>query len=203
VPILAAATVACSAAPPKEVAPAAKPVATPAASNPQSRWGVVELASLPGTVTLYDPGRWRPAAGETFSTLEHPPSRSRLALRTWRAAPDVRPAQCEAEARLVRPDLPQVDQESILDSRRIDAPREFHGTLVVGVEPMRDGSTHGFALAVSATVGRCFVLCFETIAQGADAPVSVADRLHEAVEGIIPSVELRGVEERVRPDFKP
>ncbi len=202
-PIVAAATLACSAAPPPPVAPRPEPAVAPTDPNPASRWGVVELASLPGAVTLFDASRWRKGDGETFSTLEHPPSRSRLALRTWRAAPDVRPAQCEAEARLVRPSLPLVDPESIVDSRRIDAPREFHGTLVVGVEPLPDGSTRGYALAVSAAIGRCFVLCFETVAGGADAAESVAGRLHEAANGIVPSVELRGVEQRVPSQFEP
>ena len=202
--IVGVATLACSSAPPP--APAPSPAADPADTQPasrESRWGVVELAGLPGNVALYDPSRWRPGAGETFAVLEHPPSRSALALRTWRAAPDVRPRQCEAEARLLRPRLPRVDAESVVDARRIDAPREFHGTLVVGVEPLPDGSTRGVVLAVSSSIGRCFVFCFETVAEGADAATTVADRLHEAVVGILPSVELYGVERRVPPRIEP
>lgn len=197
-PLLAIATLTCG-APPAPAEPPAKPEAPapPDRSRP-SRSGVVELSSLPGAVTLDDPGRWRAAAGGSFSTLEHPPSRSRLALRVWRAARGVRPAECEAEARIVRPDLPRADPESIVESRRIQAPDDFMGTLVVGVEPMPDGSTHGYALAVSSTIGSCFVFCFETVADGADAPLVVADRLQDAADRILPSVELHGVEERVR-----
>jgi hypothetical protein len=197
------ATLACGAHP-APAAPPAKPEATaPPDPSPPSRSGVVELSSLPGAVTLDDPGRWRAAAGGAFSTLEHPPSRSTLALRVWRAARNVRPAECEADARTVRPDLPRVAPESMVDSRRIQAPDEFMGTLVVGVEPTPDGSTRGFALAVSSAVGRCFLLSFETVADGADAALVVADRLREAVDRILPSVELHGVEERVRPEREP
>ena len=197
-PILAMATLACG-APPAPAAPPAKPEA-PASPNPSppSRSGVVELSSLPGAVTLYDPARWRAAASGSFSTLEHPSSHSTRALRVWRAARNVRPAECEVDARVVRPDLPRADPDSIVDSRRIEAPDEFMGTLVVGVEPKPDGSTRGFALAVSVAIGRCFVFCFETVADGTDAALVVADRLQEAVDRILPSVELHGVEERVR-----
>ena len=202
-PLLAIATLACG-APPAPAEPPAKPEAiAPPDRGPPSRSGVVELSSLPGAVTLDDPTRWRAAAGGSFSTLEHSPSRSRLALRVWRAVRGVRPTECEADARIARPDLPRADPESIVDSRSIQAPEDFMGTLVVGVEPMPDGSTRGFALAVSSTIGRCFVFCFETVADGANAALVVADRLQEAVDRILPSVELRGIEERVQPEREP
>ena len=200
---VAIATLSCG-TPPEPATPPGTPEApAPTDPSPPPRLGVVELSSLPGAVTLYDPARWRSGSGGSFATLEHPPSRSTLALRVWRAARVVRPAECEAEARILRPQLPRVDPESIVDSRRIEAPHEFLGTLVVGVEPVPGGSTRGFALAVSSTVGRCFVFCFETVADGADAALVVAGRLHEAVDRILPSVELHGVEERIHPEREP
>jgi hypothetical protein len=187
--------------PPTPVAPRHEP-APVAASDTDSTasWGIVELATLPGSIELYDPGRWRDASGGSFTLLQHAASSARVALRVWRAARLVRPAECEAEARLARPSLPRADPESLVDSRALEAPKEFSGSLVVGVEPTPNGGAHGFVLAVGAAVGRCFVLVFETTADGADAANAVAERLRAAADRIVPSVELSGVDERVQPD---
>ncbi len=197
-------TLACGADPPAPKAPPSEPP-PPAAPRDEGTgdWGVLELGSLPGAVELFDAARWRKAEGGSFTVLEHAASRSVLTLRVWRAARLVRPVECEAEARLARPTLPRVDAESIIDERALEAPAEFTGSLVVGVVPTPNASTRGFALAVGAAVGRCFVLAFETAADGTDAARTVGDRLRAAVERIAPSVELRRIDERVRPEHGP
>jgi hypothetical protein len=187
--------------PPTPVAPRREPAPVAASdADATARFEIVDLPALPGKVALYDPSRWRVASGGSFTVLEHAPSSARVVVRVWRAARLVRPAECEAEARIARPSLPRVDPESIVDSLPLDAPKDFSGSLVIGVEPMPNGGAHGFALAVGAAVGRCFVLVFETTADGADAASTVAERLHAAAARIVPSVELSGVDERVQPD---
>ncbi|HEX6764316.1 MAG TPA: hypothetical protein VF103_02535 [Polyangiaceae bacterium] len=197
---LAAGALACGG----PTAPAA-PVRAPARSattndDTAERFGLVELARLPGVVALYDPKRWRSVDGGSFTLLEHAPSRSTLAVRVWHAARLVRPGDCEADARLARPSLPRIDPDSIIDSRPLDVPSEFHGSLVVGVDPTPQGSTHGYALAIGAAIGRCYALAFETTADGPDAAVVVAERLRVAADHIVPSLALRNVDERVRPE---
>jgi hypothetical protein len=93
-----------------------------------------------------------------------------------------------------------VNADSIIDERPLEAPPEFSGSLVIGVEPSPTGATRGYALAVGAAVGRCFVLAFETSADGTDAAGVVGDRLRAATDLIVPSVELHRVDERVRPE---
>jgi hypothetical protein len=159
----------------------------------------VELATLPGTIALHDPGRWRATNDGSFTVLEHAPSRSTLTLRVWRSARLVRPEECEAEARLARPTLPRPDPDALVDERALEAPEGFAGSLAVGVEPVPSG-THGFVLGVGAAVGRCFVFAFDTTADGVDAATTVADRLRAAADRIAPSVMLRDVDERVRPE---
>jgi hypothetical protein len=185
-------------------APAAPPHAPPPSAQPpsdaQARYGAVALASPPGTIVLYDPEHWRARRAGSFTVLEHPSSRSTLAIRLWRAARLVRPAECEAEARLARPELPRRDPDALIDERPLSAPREFSGSLVVGVEPDADGATRGFALAVGAAIGRCFVLAYDTRATGAGAASVVAERLRAAADAVVPSVELREVDERVQPE---
>jgi len=171
----------------------------PAVVGEAPSFAVVELPKLPGAIALDDAGRWREENGGSFTVLEHAASRSRLSVRLSRAARLVRPDECEAEARLARPDLPRIDPEAVIDSRPLAAPEGFNGSVRVGVDLGPSGSTHGFVLAVGAAVGRCFVLAFETSADGASSARIVGDRLRAATDIIVPSVELRSIDERVRP----
>ena len=172
----------------------------PAVVEDAPSFGIVELPRLPGTIALDDASRWREVNGGSFTVLEHAGSRSMLSVRVSRAARLVRPGECEAEARLVRPSLPRVAPEAVIDSRPLDAPQGFTGSTVVGVDVTPSGSTRGYVLAVGAAIGRCFVLAFETSADGANAARVVGDRLRAATDRIVPSIELRSIDERVRPD---
>jgi hypothetical protein len=191
---------ACGGAPPPEEA--RKERTRPAEASPEdsARWGLIELDELPGVIALYDPGGWKGARGGSFVVLEHERTRSSLSIRVSRAARLVRPSDCEAEARLLRPSLPRADPDVIVEERPLDAPRDFSGTLVLGVEPRAHSALRGFALAVGAAVGRCYVLSYETIADGPDAASLVADRLRAAAERLVPSVRLYGVDQRVHPE---
>jgi hypothetical protein len=96
--------------------------------------------------------------------------------------------------------LPRADPDVIVEERPLEAPRDFSGTLVLGVEPAPHSALRGFALAVGAAVGRCYVLSYETTADGPDAASVVADRLRAAAERLVPSVRLYGVDDRIHPE---
>lgn len=155
----------------------------------------MELPSLPAIVTLPERAHWRMRARGTFVELEHSASGSRITLRAWRASRLVRPAECEAEVRLARPDLPRATPETELERARVEYPEGFDAELSVGVEPAEDGA-RGHATLVGTTPGRCLFVAFETVATGASAAIHVADRLTIAVEGILPRVRIPSVDAR-------
>jgi hypothetical protein len=192
-------SVSCSPRATPSPAPKAPPKKSEAAPDTPS-FALVELPKLPGAIALDDASRWRETNGGSFTVLEHAASRSRLSVRLSRAARLVRPEECEAEARLARPSLPRIDPEAVIDAQPLAAPEGFTGSVRVGVDVGPSGSTHGFVLAVGAAVGRCFVLAFETSADGANSARIVGDRLRAATDTVVPSVELRSIDERVHPE---
>jgi hypothetical protein len=198
--ILLAMVLGCGSPPPPATPRSEAPPSAPPQPDDGARWAIVEIPEIRAVVELYDPARWRRTGGGSFTVLEHAASRSVLVLRVWKAARLVRPVECEAEARLLRPSLPRASADSIIDERPLEAPDEFSGSLVVGVEPSPTGATRGYALAVGAAVGSCFVLCFETTADGNDSAGVVGDRLRAAADRIVPSVGLGQVDDRIQPE---
>ena len=200
--VLGALLTACSTPP----APAAPPASAPGPSAVTAAqpdfdhdWGIRTLAPVPARVELPDARSWHAHVSGSFTVLEHGPTRSTLVLRVSRAARLVRPEACEREARLVRPSLPASDASSIVERQSLEAPPGFDTRLVVGVEPRAGGSVHGFALAVGAATGRCYVASFETESAGAGAPGTVADRLAAVVSGVFGTLHVSVAEERVQP----
>src|SRR5262249_52335302 len=122
-----------------------------------------------------------------------------LTLRISPAARLVRPEACEVEARLARRTLPASDPSNTVERRALAAPPGFDTRLVVGVEPRPPASVHGFALAVGAAPGRCFVAAFETESTGAGAAEEVADRLAQVVSGVLETLRIPTADERVTP----
>ncbi len=148
----------------------------------------IEL-SLPAKET------WQLKDGPSWLVAAHPASASLLAVRTWRADRLVRRADCEAQARLARPSLPIVREDALLERRALSAPSGFDTELVVGVEPSAPGIA-GYALAIGASVGRCYAAVFSTTVSGAHAELEVAARLGLAVDRILSGVRVRSVDER-------
>jgi hypothetical protein len=190
------------AAPPRPPpAPAGAAEVAPGAASrdtPPGEFRTVELRAVPARVTIPDPGSWRAARDGSFVVLEQRSTNSRIVLRVWKAARLVRPAECEAEARLLRPALPRADPQTLLDARRIAAPADYDVHLVVGVEETSGRGVHGFAIAVGAAVGRCYLGEYETRAEGSHAAELVADRLATMVPGFIETVVVEGAEVRAR-----
>jgi hypothetical protein len=138
---------------------------------------------------------WQIADGPTWLVLRHAQTSSELALRTWRAERLVRRSDCELQARLARVSIPIVHDESLIDRRPFATPSNFDTELAVGVEPTAQGIS-GFAIAIGASVGRCYAAVFTTRVNGKGAEQEVAARLGIAVDRILNSVRLRTVEER-------
>jgi hypothetical protein len=150
---------------------------------------------FPIELSLPSKDSWQISDGPTWLVAAQATSASLLALRTWRADRLVRRAECEAQARLTRPSIPIVQQEALLDRRAFTAPAGFDTELVVGVEPSAPGIT-GYAIAIGASVGRCYAAVFTTRTNGANAEREVASRLGVAVDRILSGVRVRSVDER-------
>jgi hypothetical protein len=138
---------------------------------------------------------WQIADGPTWLVLRHAQTSSELAVRTWRAERLVRRSDCEAQARLARVSIPIVRDESLVDRRPFAAPSDFDTQLAVGVEPTAQGLS-GYAIAIGASVGRCYAAVFTTRVSGTGAEQEIAARLGIAVDRILKSVRLRSVDER-------
>jgi hypothetical protein len=129
----------------------------------------------------------------------HAATRSELVARTWRAARLVNKDDCERQARLWRPEIPDVPPDSVLETRRIDAPPGFTTELRVGAAPLAlTREIRGYALAFGTMVGRCYALVYTTIDGGAGAEASVGRRLAVVADEIVPQVRFLSIEERVR-----
>ena len=196
---LAATLGACGGAPPTPapVVPA-RAAAVPEVEAFARGWGERTLWRVPLRVALPDARAWHASTSGTFTLLDHAATRSRLALRVTLAPRLVRPAECEAEARLARPSLPQVEPSSVVEQRTIAAPPDFDVRLVVGVEPNADG-VRGYALAVGAGTSRCYVAAFETESAGPKAAEHVADRLAVVVSGMFETMSVPNADRRVVP----
>jgi len=186
------------------VAPSARPpppanVVTPAVAEAFDRdWAERTIWRVPARVSLPEARAWRASTSGTFTVLEHARTHSVLALRVTLAPRLVRPEQCEAEARLARPSLPRPEPSSIVEQRALAVPLGFDVRLVVGVEAA-PGGVHGYALAVGAATGRCYVAAFETASFGPQAAEHVADRLAVVVSGVLETMSVPNSDRRVPP----
>ncbi len=150
---------------------------------------------FPVELVLPNKASWQIKDGPLWLLLDHGPSSSQLALRTWRAERLVRREDCEAQARLTRPSIPTVREEAIVDRRAFAVPPDFDTELVVGVEPSAQGIS-GYAMAIGASVGRCYVAIFTTRVEGSKAEEEVAARLGSAVDRMLSGVHVLGIETR-------
>ena len=153
------------------------------------------MLDFPIEVQLPSKASWQIADGPLWLDLRNAQTSSALAIRTWRAERLVRRRDCEAQARLERPAIPVVHDESIVERRPFSAPADFDTELVVGVEPSARG-IFGYAIAIGASVGRCYAAVFTTEVNGVGADTEVAARLGIVVDRILGTVRLRSVDDR-------
>ncbi len=131
---------------------------------------------------------------EPWFLASHPATGSELRLRTWSAPRQVRADECQAQARLWRPSIPPLDDEAVV-RRRLRAPGDFAGEVVVGVAPGESG-LEGHALAFGASVGRCYAAVFTTKVSGPGSEEALGRRLVLIVDGVLGRVRVLGVEDR-------
>jgi hypothetical protein len=166
---------------------------------PASGWGPVTSLRFSLVLKLPDRHSWQvDDQTSRWLTLRHRPSDSELRVRTWAAARLVRPEECEQQARLWRPEIPDPGGHTALDQRRLDKPSGYTTRAVAGVRPLgHTGELEGFALAFGATIGRCYAFVYTTRARGAGADNAIADRLAVVMDGILPAVQARSIADRV------
>jgi hypothetical protein len=158
-------------------------------------WGDVESRRQSVVVRLPVRAAWRVEDDkEQWFLARHEATGSELRVRTWVAPRQVRAEECQAQARLWRPSIPPVDDESVV-RRRLRAPDDFFGEVVVGVSPGETG-LEGHALAFGASVGRCYAAVFTTRVSGAGSEEALGRRLVLIVDGVLGRVRMLGVEDR-------
>lgn len=144
------------------------------------------------------PANWQSQDTERWLTLSHAKSESTLALRTWRAARLVRIEECEKQARLWRPELPEIVADNVVDERSLSGPPGYAVRMTVLVRRLEgESSIEGWALAFGAGIGKCYAALFSTRAEGAGAEAAIAERLVIASDRILPSVQEQGVDARI------
>ncbi|HYO98260.1 MAG TPA: hypothetical protein VER33_27335 [Polyangiaceae bacterium] len=181
-------------------APTATPREQHTAAPEELRWGRLQLPALAASIELADAARFRLESTRDWTRLRHLPTDSLLELSLTRAERLVRPADCEARARLMRADLPAPEGEEVVDRQRLAVPAGFTSELVVSVETLPGGeNVQGHVLAFGAAISRCFALHYVTRTTGAAAPVEVARRLQSVVTRVLPSLRFREPDQRVAP----
>jgi hypothetical protein len=180
---------------------AAPAVAAVRASPKDGEWGTIRIVSRGLEVEVPEVAQWQYRAGKSWVRLEHAPSDSTLELWLARAERGARPSDCEARARLERPDLFRPAPETTIETRVLDAPAEFRSELTVGLSAKPgDTALSGYVVAFGATVSRCFAAQFTTrVEGGSGAELELARRLDLIASRTLPRIALRGVEDRVGP----
>jgi len=158
-------------------------------------WGDVESRRQSVVVRLPVRAAWRvDDATEPWFLARHAPTGSELRIRTWVAPRQVRAEECQAQARLWRPSIPPIEDETVV-RRRLRAPEAFFGEVVVAVAP-GDSALEGHAMAFGASVGRCYAALFTTRVSGPGSEETLGRRLVLIVDGVLGRVRVLGVEDR-------
>jgi hypothetical protein len=180
-------------------APSPAPPAAPRPELPDSGWGLLSSARFSLELPLPDRAAWQLDDRSTpWLRAAHAATRSELLARTWRAARTVRRSECESQARLWRPATPELDPDSLLERRELDAPPGWSTELAAAVRPLADQQLEGVALAFGASAGRCLAILYTTRDSGPGAEAAIGRRLALVTAEVIPRVRLRSIDERVR-----
>jgi hypothetical protein len=160
-------------------------------------WGDVTSTRQSLTLILPKRGEWDVVdeAREPWLVLSHRGTGSELRARTWLAPRLVTAADCEKQARLWRPQIPEVVEDAVV-RRELRAPEGYSGQVVVGVLPAGD-ALEGYAVAFGASVGRCYAAIFTTRTSGPGSDHTLGKRLALVTDGVIERVRARSIEDRV------
>jgi hypothetical protein len=126
----------------------------------------------------------------------HRQSESRLVVRAWQHDSVARVEDCERQARLWRPDLPELEPAGVVDVRQATLAGSYESQVRVGV--LAHGSElFGYALAFGSDARSCLMLAFSTAASGPGAARVIAERLSIISRGVFERVRRLGINDRV------
>lgn len=175
----------------------AEPV--PATADLGGEWNVVEALGQSVELPIPAADSWTVDESSRWWHVRHTSSNSELLVRTWPAPRSASPRSCEQQARLWRPELPEISDESTVATNRLDAPEGYLTELRVGVdaEPAARGVT-GHALAFGSRPGRCLAMAYTTSAHGPSAQAIVAARLATITSDGFAKVHEISIDDRAR-----
>jgi hypothetical protein len=190
----------CGAAP---EAPAAMPALGQAAALPAEAqladrgWGVLRSRALGLRLALPEARAWLTPEGGSESSgsweLRHEPTGSSLSVRRWRAARLPRVEQCELELRQRVPNIPVIDESSLVGERQVRVPAGFVTRLVLLQLSEKSSRLRGQVLAIGAGVGECLAAIASTESA---SELELAERLR-LLDAALSHMRLRDIEDRV------
>jgi len=176
----------------------------PTSAGYDSGWRVAQAFGQSIELPVPDAASWAVQEGGRWWHIRHAASSSQLLIRTWRAPRSSSPQACEHQARLWRPELPEVPIERAILRDRLNAPKGFHTELSVGVTSQRGRSVvEGVALAFGSRPGRCLAMVYTTRAEGPAAEAMVAERLAAIADNSFANARELSIDDRARvPDHR-
>ncbi len=162
--------------------------------------GSVEALGQGLEFPLPDREGWRQDSAETRSWVaQHAATGSRLVVRAWQHDSIARAADCEQQARMWRPDLPDLAPSDVLLARERTIGGIYRSQITLGVQADAAGAgvVRGHALAFGSDARSCLMLVFSTVASGPDGPREVAERLGIVDQAVFGRVRRLGIHDRV------
>jgi hypothetical protein len=201
-----AGSVATSAGAPSEAEPG-PPVGAPrhrpeAASLPfAGGYRTIEAVGQSLEFPLPDAQGWRrdPREKRTW-VARHLTTGSTLMVRAWDHDDIAHIDDCERQARIWRPELPQAAAHELLDTREQPLAGVYAGRLTLfvrGPAPAAPSVLTGYALAFGSDARSCLMLAFATSASGPSASSALAERLGVMAEAVFGRARRVGIGERV------
>lgn len=197
--VLAAGALGCGAAPSAPAKPAPVPAAAPAAEGrlADRGWGVLRARALGVRLALPEARAWltsESAANASGSwELRHEPTGSTLSVRRWRASRLPQVEQCELELRQRVPNIPVIDETSLIAERQLRVPAGFVTRLVLLQLSDQRSRLRGQVLAIGAGIGECLAGIASTESA---SEVELAERLR-LLDAALSHMRLTHVEDRV------
>ena len=150
---------------------------------------------------LPDAQGWRRDPREKRTWMaRHLATGSTLMVRAWGHDDVAHTEDCERQARLWRPELPEPAAHELLDAREQLLAGVYAGRLTLfvrGAAPGAPSLLTGYALAFGSDARSCLMLAFSTSASGPSASSDLAERLGVMAEAVFARARRVGIGERV------
>ena len=163
------------------------------ASFEGTRWGMFHSKRFELTVGLPDGSAWKIDDHRSpWLRAVHEATHSKLAVRSWNEEQNVTRQACYTRAREWDPELPDLETSRLIEDQVRTLLKNQDARVAVGVtsRPAPSSMIGGFVVAIVGTVRHCFVVAFQTEADGPSAQDEVADRLAVVSERLLPTLKL-------------